>query len=233
MTAIYEVGKVDPDDPKDVERFTELFNRIPKGKLHFRPVPTSYKVASAAGIISDDVRDDLIEKSKDAPPYVRYCRACWPVVRDIQVFSFKRDTALGDSGEYIAWDVDLEELTASAEWGCPFCGLMAARFFNDTGLSYVWTSGGSARGDSAPLGCCAAAEERDPKVLDAVERLKRFNTENPGARFNFIAQPVDYDVESRGWGKLRFQVARTNCEAWQKLLGFRREIVLEFYAHPG
>lgn len=131
MAAIYEVGKIDPNDPDDEQRFKELFNSTPKRKLYFRPVPTSYKVASAADIIPDEVRDDLIQKSKDAPDYVRYCRACWPVVRDLQVFSFEQDGARARSAEYIAWNVRLDELSTSPDWG---------------------------RMSSAPLGCCAAAD---------------------------------------------------------------------------
>lgn len=153
----------------------------------------------------------MIQKSKDAPAYVRYCRACWPVVRDLQVFSFERDTARARSAEYIAWNVGLDELSTSPY---PFCGLMTARFFNDTGLSRVWVTGASGRGGSAPLGCCAAAEERHHKVQEAVARLKKFIAEHPGTHFCFIAQPVDYGVESRAWGKIRFQVANTNCDAW-------------------
>lgn len=67
---------------------------------------------------------------------------------------------------------------------------------------------------------------------EAVARLKKFIAEHQGTQVCFITQPVDYDVETRVSGKILFQVANTNCDARKKLLGFRREIVLEFYAHP-
>ena len=52
MSAIYNVGKCDPNDAHDMERLTELLKTTSLGKLHSRQVPTSYTLASAASHIT-------------------------------------------------------------------------------------------------------------------------------------------------------------------------------------
>ncbi|KAH0563408.1 hypothetical protein GP486_002029 [Trichoglossum hirsutum] len=231
MTAIYNVGSYNPDST--VLRLNEMMKSIPKGKFHFRPIPSSYSIASTAAI-SDEAANNLIEHSLGVPAYVRHCRACFPVCRDLQVFSMPHNTNPAESKEYIRWVVNLQELVASAKWGCGLCGLMASRFFNDPGYSFIYFLG-SENNPKPPFCCCAASEEVASEVLSAAERLQKFCEKHTGAQFTFIVQPTDYSIGTQGYGKIRFQVVSTTVRdsEWKSLLGFRREIVIEVYAHPG
>lgn len=74
----------------------------------------------------------------------------------------------------------------------------------------------------------------------AVARLEKLCERYPTTWFKFIAQPVDYDLKTQKYGKLKFEVTNSSLSqleeresAINEVLGTRRDITLEIYATPG
>jgi hypothetical protein len=230
MAQIYSLGS---DQAKATAEMAELLKTVPKMEHKYPNVPTSYTVKQMQ--MSDDVEEKILaasEKSKMPPP-LRYCRTCFSFSRDLSLFSNERERLPAETGEYIHWKASLRDLASATERRCSFCSFMACRFFNDTGLLSFWTTG--IEEPKPPLGCCALDEAEVSKVKEAIVRLRSLEERYPDGSFTLIIQPTDYSLEEQSYTKLLFLAARSNTgEAGVKeILGFRRDIVVEIYNHPG
>lgn len=231
MAQFYPLGPYDPETTP--AKMVELMNSIPKLQHKFPEVPTSY--IAKQNHISEEAVEAILEGSKESniPVPIRYCRSCFSFSRDLNIFSIEQQSHSAELGEYIYWEANLRDLTSAAEKGCSFCGFIACRFFNDPGLILVWSTG--IEQSKPPLGCCALCEDEVPKVMEAIDRLRSLEEKYPDAFFGFIIQPTDFSLESQRYAKLRFLAATSNTgEAGvNEILGFRRDLVIEIYSHPG
>jgi hypothetical protein len=231
MAQVYSLDNYDP--AKTPAKLAELMKTIPKMQHKYPKVPTSYTVKQMQ--MSDDTEEKILEASEKStmPAPLRYCRGCFSFSRDLSVFSMERERLPTETGEYIHWKASLRDLASAAERRCSFCSFMACRFFNDTGLISVWTTG--IEQPKPPLGCCALDEDEVPKVKEAIDRLRSLEERYPDGFFTLIIQPTDYSLEKQSYTKLRFLAAGSNTgEAGAKeILGFRRDLVVEIYNHPG
>ncbi|KAM3084572.1 hypothetical protein ACMFMF_001926 [Clarireedia jacksonii] len=231
MTQVYPFGPYDP--ARTPAKMAELMNSIPKLQHKFPEVPTSYTAKRKQ--MSEEVEEAILEASEKSniPVAMRYCRSCFSFSRDLSLFSIEQQSHSKKPGEYIYWKANLRGLASAAERQCSFCAFIACRFFNDTGLIWAWST--DIEQPKPPLGCCALCEDEVPKVKEAIDRLRSLEEKYPDAFFGFIIQPTDFSLELQSYTKLRFLAATSNTgEAGVKeILGFRRDLVIEIYSHPG
>jgi hypothetical protein len=231
MAQCYSLG--DYDAATTPAKLAELMKIIPRMQHKHPEVPTSYTVRQMQ--MSDDAEEKILEafEKSTMPAPLRYCRGCFSFSRDLSVFSILREDLPTETGEYIHWKASLRDLASAAERRCCFCSFMACRFFNDTSLTRVWTTG--IEQPKPPLGCCALDEDEVPEVKEAIDRLRSLEERYPDGFFTFIIQPTDYSMEKQSYTKLRFLATSSNTgEAGAKeVLGFRRDLVIEIYNHPG
>lgn len=197
---------------------------IPKMMFNARPLPQSYQT------IRRNIEDSAVESAWSGLDL--FCRVCMPVSRDLALFCGSRSTTPEQEKHFIAWKFTLADLADAAEKGCYFCGFIAVRFFNDRGYTFIYSN----TEEKGALGCCMMADPGGKAVTEAVERLRTMTEKYPGAWFELIAQPTDYDLPNHGFGRIRFQAASSNVpdpKGILEVLGFRREIVLEVYGMPG
>jgi hypothetical protein len=229
MLQFYSLG----DAATAPAKLAELMKTVPRTQHKNPKVPTSYTVGQMQ--MSDDAEEKILEASEKStmPAPLRFCRGCFSFSRDLSVFSIERERPPAETGEYIHWKASLRDLASAAERRCSFCSFMACRFFNDASLIRVWTT--DIEQPKPPLGCCALDEDEVPKVKEAIGRLRSLEERYPDGFFTLVIQPTDYSLKKQSYTKLRFLAASSNTgEAGTKeVLGFRRDLVIEIYNHPG
>jgi hypothetical protein len=231
MSRAYSLGTYDPTSTP--AKMVELMKHIPQMQHKHPEIPTSWTAKRRE--ISEETMEKLLEASEKSNISVamRYCRNCFSISRDLSIFWKEQPGHSESPKDYIYWEVDLRDLASAAEKRCSFCCFMACRLFDDTGIMKIWKTG--IEQPKPPLGCCALAEEELPEVRRAIDRLRSFDKKYPDAFFGFIIQPIDYSLESLTFTKLRFLAATSNTgeNGPDEILGFRRDLVLEIYRHPG
>lgn len=119
---------------------------------------------------------------------------------------------------------------------CQFCAYFACMMFDDPGYMFFLFS--DSIGD-LELDCCCMESMAGSKRVEKVARKLMGYAEKwgPDAGIDFLIQPIDYNLEYRSFGKIRFQAASATTEMSQEdlldVFGLRRELVLEVYNVPG
>ena len=161
-----------------------------------------------------------------------YCRVCYPVSRDLAVFSrpHERD---GDKVVITTWDVRLDELASSADEGCHFCSFMACRFFDDRMFSFLYGNGST----TERIACCGDAprSQKTESISRAIANIRSFAEKHLDAELSLVIQPRDYSKDDLKFGKVRLSGFRSNLDraSVDELLGYRSYIDLELYALKG
>ena len=232
MAQIYSLG--DYDAATTSAKSAQLMNSIPKMQHKYPEVPTS-PIVKQMRMVDESVEEAMLEVYEEPklPAHLRYCRSCFSLSRDLSVFSTEQERVPTESTLYIRWKAEIRELSNAAEKGCSFCSFMACRFFNDTGLLHVWTSG--IEQPKPPLGCCTLNEVEVPEVRSAVNRLRSLEQRWTDGYFTFLVQPTDFSPEKQTYTKLRFLAETTNTgdAGVKEILGFRRDLTIEIYRTPG
>ncbi|PMD40315.1 HET-domain-containing protein [Hyaloscypha variabilis F] len=174
-----------------------------------------------------DADDGVIETLKESSTY---CPSCYTITRDLSVFAEPPD-AIGSKAAVVFWDFHLKDLVDTAEGGCHFCGFIASRLLDDRNLTFFYSNSSNTQRVTK---CChlAARTEVHKNVLRSVANLREFMEGEPDASFTVAVEPVvDYLIEERKVGKVRFTLARSTLdgEVVAKFLGYRTEIVVELY----
>lgn len=235
MSRVYPLGSANSEGDLDAlaAKMVEMRKTIPRLEHKYPEIPTDYTAKRVN--ISPESQEALLktEEDSDLPAALRYCRSCFSFSRDLSLFLRARDLTPQETKEYIYWEAHFQKVADAAEKKCPFCSFMACRFFNDPGILRVWSTG--LQQPRSPLGCCTLDEKEIPKVKEAIDMLKGYEQQRPGGYIGLIAQPVDYSLVMQSYTKLRFLAATSNVgdEMVNKILGFRRDLVLEIYKHPG
>ncbi|EPE33473.1 hypothetical protein GLAREA_06486 [Glarea lozoyensis ATCC 20868] len=120
---------------------------------------------------------------------------------------------------------------------CEFCAYFASSMFDDPTYSFSFKNHAFGK-FSIDDCCCSAAMKESRKIAEVANKLQGLAVKyGTSAGFEFIVQPIDYDLAWQGFGKLRFQAYSHTLtvppEDLKTILGFRRELVLEVYGIPG
>ncbi|KAK0644461.1 heterokaryon incompatibility protein-domain-containing protein [Cercophora newfieldiana] len=183
-----------------------------------------------------EVAEALKEWTKDP----LYCPVCLPVSRDIGIFTIPAgNTALGDSNDgsdfIIDWEVKLGQLADSAEGGCAFCALVAARLLPTMPPS---THPGN-KVESSAYGCCHLAKEVGDQVKWAAKELRAVcEVHGSDAYVNILAKcAVDVGLAAKDerFGRVHFRVRDTNLptEASRQLIAPGNQLTVELYGLEG
>ena len=163
-----------------------------------------------------------------------YCKSCFTISSEFAAILSNSSLQPDETETVIAWNVRLDDLTATADGGCHFCGFMACRFFDDRSLTFTYSN----KMESKYLSCCseAASTEMTKYVSNATGSIRKFLTNHPDTDFTLIMQLIRPNASLSDDGqKLKFTAYSSSLasEDVKSLLGYRRHINLEFYALPG
>jgi hypothetical protein len=162
------------------------------------------------------------------------CPVCWPITRDLGVFSRYLENLKPDQGAILEWPIRLSELADTAEAGCQLCRFMAVKFFFRSGIVVF----GRLEMDNG-IACCSAshAVEKTSEIEAAVEKLRNFCGRFPDVEFGMVVEPIDWVREEAVFGRIRVSVSTTKNlkdeQAVAEILNHNSEIVLEIYATEG
>ena len=178
------------------------------------------------------VTNDLPNGAEILNALGEYCKACFPVTRDLGLLSKQRAPEWVEMLHVIKWTFMLADLIKSADAGCHFCGLFATRFFVNSAV-YVRSRGFMPNG----LVCCCRAPtgEKTDSLQNALVTLRSLLDENTSAELTFVAEPLDFAPSELSFGMVRFSAVSSQHMDQQALkrMVARVDIDLEFCALKG
>lgn len=162
-----------------------------------------------------------------------FCKACYTVSRDIGVLATELPPEHAGKLQIFLWEFELMDMIDGAAAGCHFCGLFVLRYFVNS-----WMMSGGNGVSRSDVACCSQApknREMKKELLEAIDKLREFSEQNPGAHLTFIVEPVDYKAEDASFCRVRFSAKSSrnvDGEAFARMV-MMIDIDLEFFAVKG